>query len=174
MAKRNQTPSQWPVINQNPDVLPSPVRSRVFKQYLPILKDVWKRVERGSGFRWRATSYLRQSPSHSKGIALDIAPDIHPKDRHKYAVYKMSDPVLYKREHLIRTLQNVVWDLPEYKYSVGLFIEPDHIHIGLFIPDGTAPRNKLYKWGTPKPIYGDTYERGKLPLLRGANPFNVT
>jgi hypothetical protein len=167
------TRDNWPIINQHPTVMSPHERKAVYKAYLPILKDVWRRIEADTGFRWKATSYLRRSPSHHKGIALDVAPDISPRSRKYYAVYRRSDPVLYKREELMRRLQSTVHSLPRYKYSVGLFMEPDHIHIGLFNHDGRFPANRLYKWGTPKPIYGDTYDRMTLPLLTGPNPFNV-
>jgi len=153
------------IINQDISAIPANKIPYVRQEYLPILLHVWKIVEDTTKFRWRATSYIRSSPSHRQGIALDIAPDIAPTSKKFYAVTNMSDPVLYKRERLIRLLQKAVRRLPIYKYDVGVFVEPDHLHISLFRRRG-KPSNRLFKWGIYKPVYPDSSRRMKLPLIR--------
>lgn len=153
----------WEIVNQvdwpisNPDMLDT-------------LMDICRRVEDATGFRWKVTSYLRKSPSHKTGSAIDIAPDIANHAVKDYSVTKLSDPVLYKREFLLRALQKVVKSLPVLRYKTGIFVEPDHLHIGLFIQDGIPPSNSLVKWGITKPIYHDTESRSQLPLIEGFKP----
>lgn len=153
------------IVNQDISAISAADLAYVKSEYLPILIKVWKIVEAHTGFRWKSTSYIRESPSHKIGVALDIAPDISPASKHLYAVENLSDPVLYKREPLMRLLQSAVKRIPIFKYDVGLFVEPDHIHIGLFAREG-QPSNRLFKWGTYKPIYPDSAERMKLPLIK--------
>jgi hypothetical protein len=156
----------WPIVSQHPNVANPTLKKFAHANYLPELIEAWKHIERTSGFRWKSTSYWRKSPSHSKGYALDIAPDIAPSATRHYAVTKMSDPVLYKREKLIRQLQDAAatWKGDD-RYTVGVFVEPDHLHIHLLKPDGQGGDMKIVKWKVPKPTYGDTLERMKLPLI---------
>lgn len=135
-------------------------------KYLKYLVYIWSMVEEATGFKWRATSWIRNSPSHKEGYALDLAPDIHPSSEHLYAVTKMSDPVLYKRASLIYLLRDAINLLPShFPYSVGIFIEPDHLHVELITKSIDAPYFRLFKWGTLKPCYSDTASRSKLPLI---------
>jgi len=135
---------------------------------LPILMKVWNLIEDYTGFLWKATSFIRSSnaPSHN-GNALDIAPSIKPSDSSEYSLSRNSDPVLYKREPLMRALQAIAKEVhPDYPYDIGIFVESDHIHIGLFIPeDRTAPQIRIFKWGALKETYGDTRARAALPLM---------
>lgn len=147
--------------------IPTPVRDHSLKHYLPVLIDAWIKVERFTGHRWNCTSYFREinAPSHIKGQAIDLAPDISLASSIKYAVTNMSDPVLYKRERLIRQLQTMAGNTkPKGPYDIGLFLEPDHIHMGVFKASG-PPSFQIFKWGGPKPVYQDTLERLKLPLI---------
>lgn len=164
--------SHYPLVNQNPQEYTSMTTAQqrqVSQIYLPILVYLWAQVETATGHKWMATSYLRTSPSHSRGYALDIAPDIAPHDASKYAVYNGSDPVLYKREALLRQLQLLArawnayaaFDLP---YSVSYAVEPDHIHLSLF--STTEPHARVLKWGGPKDAYADTASRSQLPLIK--------
>jgi len=155
----------WVVPSQHPDIAGPTVRAFAEAHYLPVLIKVWQDVERTTGYRWKATSYWRNSPSHSRGCSLDIAPDIAPAVQHKYAVASMSDPVLYKREKLIRRLQQLARSKKYRPYSVGLFVEPDHIHIQLIDPQG-RPTVRVLKWKLVKPSYPDSAKRSKLPLIR--------
>ena len=78
-----------------------------------------------------------------------------------------SDPVLYKREWLIRRLQSIKdTNLPSNLSTIGIFIEPDHLHVQVLDPRSTTAQISTIKWEIPKPIYGDTYERMALPLFR--------
>lgn len=116
------------------------------------------------------TSFIRDSPSHWNGSALDIAPDISPSDMQHYAPYKnpKSDPILTKRPVLIKLLEAVPSRIPYLESCrVGIFLETDHIHIGLFTQDGGD--HVFYLWGQPKPVYGDTQYRHALPDLPQEN-----
>lgn len=140
------------------------------KKYLPSLLTVLNTIEEICGYRWQITSYARNSPSHQRCISLDIAPDISPSAAHLYSANQKSDPVLYKREVLIRKLQTVASHFntgggPALDFPVGIFIEPDHLHLQVF---DSLPDNRqivVVKWKQPKSCYPDTMERIKLPLI---------
>lgn len=135
--------------------------------FLDILIDAANAVERATGHKWKATSYIRNSPSHRYLYALDIAPDISPSSASKYAVYNNSDPVLYKRVPLMNALKKAAASLPNYRdYDVGFFVEPDHIHIHVFRNDRGDKTSKhiVVQWKVPKEIYSDTVSRMKLPV----------
>jgi len=154
--------------SQDTSVVSPAEEPTVLQVKLPILMKVWNLVEDYTGFLWKATSFIRSqnAPSHN-GNALDIAPDITKADQSKYSLSAGSDPVLYKREPLMRALQAIAAEVhPDYSYDVGIFVESDHIHIGLFIPeDRSNPEIRIYKWGALKESYGDTRARASLPLL---------
>lgn len=155
------------VISQDPDILSNDVRKTVVPKYLPVFLNIWKDIEAVTGYKWRCTSYLRDSFSHSKGHAIDLAPDISPSAKKEYAVYNNSDPILYKREPLIHALQSLKFKdySADGSFSVGIFIEPDHLHIQV-LQRTESPFTRVVKWQVPKPIYPDTYDRMKLPVLR--------
>lgn len=158
---------EWEVFSQHPNVAPAHEKAYAEQHYLPALVKAWQAIEQQTGYRWKCTSYWRMSPSHSTGAALDIAPDISPSSEKFYAVNNGSDPVLYKREAMIRDLQAVAQAYPHHKdYLVGVFIEPDHLHIQLLQPEEGAGGMRIVKWKVPKPVYGDTAERMQLPLIR--------
>jgi hypothetical protein len=154
----------WVIPSQDPNIAGPTVKAFAEAHYLPVLVKVWKDVERITGYRWKATSYWRRSPSHQHGVSLDIAPDIAPSSEKYYAVSRMSDPVLYKRTKLIRSLQALARSESYAPFSVGLFVEPDHIHIQLIDPQG-APRVKVLKWKLVKPSYRDSATRSQLPMV---------
>lgn len=157
----------WEVYSQHPDVSPPHEKIYAENNYLPKLVAAWQAIEQGTGYRWKCTSYWRMSPSHSTGAALDIAPDIAPSSEKFYAVNNGSDPVLYKREEMIRDLQRVAADFPIHPdYLVGVFIEPDHLHIQLLQSEEGAGGMRIVKWKVPKPVYGDTESRMRLPMIR--------
>lgn len=156
----------WPVVSQDPEIPSSQLKQYAEAHYLPVLIRAWQAVENETGYKWKSTSYWRKSPSHVTGAALDIAPDVSPRSAKHYAVTNMSDPVLYKREALIRDLQNVAADWRPGPYIVGIFIEPDHLHMQVFRRTPGDDRGMIIvKWKVPKPVYGDTLTRMKLPLI---------
>lgn len=155
---------QWPIVSQHPGVASPSAKRYAEAHYLPVLVKVWQDIERALGYRWHSTSYWRRSPSHRKGVSLDIAPDIAEDSKHRYAVFQMSDPVLYKRQKLMRDLQKFAHSHNYAPYSVGLFMEPDHIHIQLLQPEGT-PKVSLLKWRLVKPVYSDSARRVQLPMI---------
>lgn len=157
----------WPVVSQHPNVAPAALKRYAELHYLPRLVKLWQAVEEATGYKWRCTSYWRKSPSHVTGSAIDIAPDIAPASESRYAVSNMSDPVLYKRVQLIRDLQDLALDWPyDDEFIFGIFIEPDHLHMQMFTrrPTDTAAL-LVVKWKVPKPIYSDTMDRMKLPMI---------
>lgn len=156
--------------NQDPSVIPPGMESVTLNVKLPILMKIWRLIESYTGFRWKATSFLRSqnAPSHN-GNALDIAPEFDQQSESKYSLASMSDPVLYKRAPLMRSLQRISADIRnDSPFTIGIFVEPDHIHIGIFKRQtGEDPRIQVFKWGVTKEIYHDTVERSKLPLMYG-------
>lgn len=153
----------YKVLSQDPSVLSPTQRAYVVPNFLPQFMNLWHDIEKVTGHRWKCTSYLRQSPSHSKGHAIDLAPHIAPSARQHYAVYNSSDPVLYKRIPLIRQLQTLRNRRYAKGNSIGIFLEPDHLHIQILSNEGTEHPVSIVKWGIPKPIYGDTDQRLALP-----------
>jgi hypothetical protein len=157
----------WPVISQDPDVARGAKKVFAERNFLPELIRAWQHIEGVTGYRWKSTSYWRRSPSHRHGVALDIAPDISPDAEKFYAVNNGSDPVLYKREKLLRDLQLAAETFKGGKYQVNVFIEPDHLHMQVMKYTSTDDRPMaIIKWKVPKPIYGDTFRRMKLPIIK--------
>lgn len=157
----------WPVISQDPELgVGLDVAS-----HLDHLLMVASLIEKETGHKWHITSFLRRSPSHSRSVSLDIAPQIDPQDLMQYAVTKGSDPVLYKRAPLIRSLQNVCVRYPQdAKFDCGIFIEPDHLHLQIFHRESINSLCELFKWKQPKPVYSDTIQRMKLPMTDTCYP----
>lgn len=168
----NRVKGLYPIKNQHPNVATPEKKAQAEYLYLPSLVYLWHLVEVYTGYRWRCTSYWRQSPSHQHGYALDIAPDIKLSDWSHYSVSQMSDPVLYKRERLMRKLQTLARDptlaRKYWPFVFSLAVEPDHIHLSLFRPDSDfGPSNvSVLKWKVEKPVYKDSAQRMKLPLIK--------
>jgi hypothetical protein len=157
-----------PVINQDPTVITNEDLTALRTSYLPAFVTFWAALEKITGYRWKCTSLIRDSVSHVKGHAIDLAPDISPTATKLYAVNRGSDPVLYKREPLIRALQMLmpVEFVPSHQFSLGVYIEPDHLHVQAIQREERGyAKNKLTKWGIEKPVYSDTAIRSKLPLI---------
>lgn len=158
----------WRVLSQHPDVASPQLKAYAEAHWLPVLLKIARDVCIKTGYQWKITSYWRKSPSHVKGCALDIAPCISPRSSRFYAVSHLSDPVLYKRERLLRQLQGLCGPNGT-KFDIALVLEPDHIHIHMGPPEqGGGGHTKLFKWGVLKPVYSDSARRGKLPLITSA------
>lgn len=158
-----------PVVNQNSSVITKDDLHMLADVYFPAFLRYWIALENTTGYQWRVTSLVRDSVSHQVGQAVDFAPDISDASHNLYAVSRQSDPVLYKREPLLRHLQRLVpvnFSGNGPVVSLGTYVEPDHLHVQVLrnTPNGRF-ENKLIKWGITKPLYGDTYERAKLPLI---------
>lgn len=154
-----------PVPSQDPYIAPVSQRNYAQQNYLPVLVKMWMIIEAETNYRWHATSYWRDSPSHHIGCSLDIAPDIADNSKKYYGVYVKSDPVMYKRTALIRDLQRAVHKFRDDSWSIGVYIESDHLHMQVYRWEDAKGRARLFKWALPKPTYPDTYERIKLPML---------
>jgi hypothetical protein len=160
------TQHAWPIISQAPGIATADTKIRAETDYLPVLVGLWQRIEQATGYRWMSTSYWRDSPSHRRGEALDIAPSIAAASFHAYPVHHGSDPVLYKKTKLIRALQAVAHSIDDVPFSLGIYIEPDHLHLQVMKPEG-RPEVKVFKWKQPKYAYADTQQRMSLPMTPG-------
>jgi hypothetical protein len=154
------------IISQQPDIVSEAAFRTSISQYLPQFIQFWKDLEQATGFRWKCTSYLRDSPTHKKGQAMDFAPDWDPKDAHKYSANQGSDPVLYKRQWLFQRLKL----LRRNNYGrgnnhMGIFIEPDHLHVQVLKVSPHHFPTSVVKWQVAKPVYPDTYRRMQLPIF---------
>lgn len=153
------------VISQEPQVIGEADKAATCSTYLPMFICLWHDIEQVTGHRWKCTSFIRNSPSHQRGHAFDLAPDLDPKDASGYAVTRRSDPVLYKRAPLIRALNQLV-QISYGPVPLGIFIEPDHLHVQVLNPNsGERYPTSVVAWPIPKPIYPDTLLRMKLPML---------
>lgn len=162
-----QLPNQLPV-NEN--------KQRI---YLPVLLEGMYMVEQVTGMLWTPTSYVRDSPSHSKHISLDIVPDMTPRMAAKFATFQEipSDPVLPLRLDFINLLlpltkikrSSIPWNTN--RFSLMIFIESDHLHLQVGSPRNKRPIS-LVKWHQPKPGYSDTKKRGGVGMFRGEHPIS--
>lgn len=156
--------AQWEIISQAPDIASGTKKHYAEKYWLPELVKAWSSIEKVTGYRWRCTSYWRYSPSHKEGYALDIAPDISPLSWDAYSGHRGSDPVLYKREKLIRDLQNLNSLGQTSIYNIGVYIEPDHLHLHVLQKERKS-KYRIFKWKIEKPLYSDTKRRYNMPLI---------
>lgn len=149
-------------------LLPGDVRflskqeQRVIKRRLSALLEINEAVNNATGFDWIVSSYFRDSPSHKKWGALDLAPLVAVRDRPKYAFYAGQDPSLDLRPVLFRRLSRAVKSIRRnFPFDFGIFIENDHLHVQLFErTDASAPRiGMVCKWGKPNPLYLDSAAR---------------
>lgn len=155
-------------VSQDPNALAPEYFAGSVAAFLPQFILFWKALESVTGHRWKCTSYIRDSPSHRRGQAIDFAPEFSKDAEHLYAVHHNSDPVLYKREKLVKQLQKLV----PIDFSmnganrIGVFIEPDHLHVQVLAPGEKPFPTSIVKWKIAKPIYKDTYERMELPVIK--------
>lgn len=169
LLAKNKTFAVGPysIVSQQPDALDKQYFDATVNAYLPSFILIWKMIEESTGHKWKCTSYIRNSPSHRRGQAFDLAPDIAPSANRFYAVTHNSDPVLYKREPLLRALQSlrdIDFSL-DRSFNIGLFVEPDHIHIQALAFNPTNTPTSVVKWKVPKAVYPDTYARMELPMF---------
>jgi len=163
--KPNFKVGSFQIVSQMPSVITSGDRIKSTMDYLPQFLLFWHDLETATGYRWKNTSYIRDSPSHRMGQAFDLAPDFTAEAAATYAVGRNSDPVLYKRIALweiLKTLRSNDYS-GDASTKLGVFIEPDHLHLQVLshAGGGEFPTN-IIKWRIAKPIYPDTYERMKL------------
>lgn len=162
--KERSVIGKFTIVSQAPGVIKEADRAVSRDVYLPMFLLFWQALEEATGFAWKCTSYIRNSPSHKTGQAFDLAPDIADSSTALYAVYNGSDPVLYKREPLIRALQSLR-NASFGPVPLGVFIEPDHLHVQVLAEgQGEQFPTSTVKWKISKPIYGDTYDRMQLPM----------
>lgn len=148
--------------NQDLSALKNDTLETVANLYLPDLCKAWNLIEQVTGYRWKPTSYIRQSPNHQYGIALDVAPDIQLSSEPLYAVHSRLNPFLYKRGVLVRKLQQVIPLLFSQgkKHNVIVVIECDHLHLQIMSGPPT-----LVKWKAIKPVYSNSEAQHDLPMI---------
>jgi len=155
---------KYTFVSQQPFTISEEDRLAWVPTLLPMFVLIWNMVEKVTGHRWKCTSYIRDSPTHIKGHAFDLAPDIDSPSLSAYAVTRKSDPVLYKREPLIRALQRLRTIRFSPDCNVGIFIEPDHLHIQAMALTSGNPTS-IVKWKVEKSVYPDSGQRMKLPMF---------
>lgn len=131
-------------------------------RHLQLIKAM---IERACGYAWRETAFIKDSPSHYNGSALDLAPLISSESIPYYSFSKRSDPILHKRPVLRRKLRRVKNQFPSsFPFDVGVFIETDHLHVQLFrrTDSRTTASYRLYSWGRPVDFYEDSANRQRL------------
>jgi len=156
---------KYTFVSQEPFTISERDRSVWVPALLPMFVLIWEAIERVTGHRWKCTSYIRDSPTHIKGHAFDLAPDITAEASPSYAVTNTSDPVLYKRSPLIRSLQRLIRTRFADNCNVGIFIEPDHLHIQAMALTSGNPTS-IIKWKVEKSVYPDSSQRMKLPMFQ--------
>jgi len=122
-----------------------------FLDYLNMYSDV----------PWKVTSWIRNSPSHKNGNAVDYAPTHFLG----YAVMSKRDPLLFFRSELIDWLEHIS-KLATATLSLRplIFVESDHLHVYFMRPElydsavrsGRIPKNKIVLWNTPR---SDVYNK---------------
>lgn len=156
------------IINQDPSVVSDADKLVAARSYLPLFISFTLILEEILGFRHRVTSFLRDSPSHHRAQAIDLAPDVAPGSKKYYAVFQMSDPVLYKRKLYCDAVESALRDprlmIPP-DVHLGAFIEPDHIHLQVNEPTAIAPggMGTMVRWPIVKDVYPDSRDRYYLP-----------
>lgn len=133
------------------------------KEYIAILYKAWKMIEAATGFRWLNSSYIRNSPSHSRGQAIDLYPDMDETLKSRYAGTHQSDPVLHSREELYNRLLPLSQRVVSPQLQVIIGIESDHLHVQLLPKGAKGPLPVvIWSWKQPKMCYHDTHARQKL------------
>lgn len=150
--------------NQQLSALTNDSLEFVAHTFLPRLVATWNLIEQVTGYKWKATSYIRQSPNHQYGVALDLAPDLAPASELLYSVHSRVNPFLYKRGILVRKLQKVIAitisSRPPRPENVIIVVECDHLHLQLMNGSPT-----LVKWKAIKPIYSNSVPEHDLPMI---------
>lgn len=129
---------------------------------LPLLDKLWYLIEEATGYDWRNTSFLRESPSHKRGDAIDLVPVMDEDLKAVYAGTHGSDPVLHSRQGLIQLLRKLEpIEISPFCDAI-IAIESDHLHVQLVKKDSAGPNPvSIYRWAMAKPVYKDTVSRNK-------------
>lgn len=117
-----------------------------------VLDVIAKAIANATGMDWDETSYIRDSPGHVDGDSLDIAPRVYTEAlKRDYATFKKSDPVLFRREALLRRLMGLALTRNSALLQQGLMcvvaVENDHLHIQIGRP--VDPRDVGLIYSTP-------------------------
>jgi hypothetical protein len=95
-----------------------------------FISAVIKELDLNSNFKWKLTSWIRNSPSHKTGLAFDIAPDL--LENKTYGVSRRKDPFLNFRKDFIVKLKLIQPFLINQDFIPVIFVESDHLHIYLY------------------------------------------
>lgn len=154
-------------VSQDGSIIKPSDLTRSATAYVPAFIRIWQAIEKTTGYRWKCTSYIRDSFTHKSGQAFDLAPDFAADSFHLYAANRRSDPVLYKREPLVFALQKLKdRSFGGSAFDMGIFIEPDHLHIQVLAPSPSGPPTSVIKWQVAKPVYPDTFQRMEVPVFK--------
>lgn len=147
------------LVNQDPSATVSYI-GQIVPTSLPVLLRAWDAIEAVTGYKWINTSFLRDSPSHKMGHAIDLVAKMDPELERVYALTHKSDPVLHSRLALMLKL------LPLTKMSFSplcdlvIAVESDHLHVQIVKRGSAGPHpTNIYRWADTKPIYNDTANR---------------
>lgn len=145
--------------------IPNIANSNLKRQFIALLR-ILKAIEKVSKRRWRLTSWIRDSVSHSNGMSFDIAPFANPAEAPRYAHFKGSDPILTYRLELRLGLLKLSDMFPkDFPYDVKLFIETHHLHINLLPRSKESGHPRVTVWVYDlDDQYPDSKERRRLPV----------
>lgn len=150
------------ILSNEPQAI-HPTRLReVVPVTLPILLKAWTLIEKATGYKWRCTSFIRHSPSHSKGHSLDLVPDFHPSVKSAYNGSNMSDPIMHSRPELFAALIPFSDVRIDPNYNVVAAIESDHIHLQVIKGYSYPQAFTVLRWKDFKPVYKDTVFRNNV------------
>lgn len=98
--------------------------------WVPIPKKFMIVIEllAATGISWRFTSFIRNSPNHKIGNAIDLAPFSLERVPNAYGYLAGVDPLLTQRPLVLEYLTKVAINGPD---GLGYFLETDHIHLNL-------------------------------------------
>lgn len=101
-------------------------RLTTIKKAIPVIQ-AW--LDRNTRIKWRVTSWMRNSPSHKDGGAVDFAPVHFPG----YPLVSGRSPLLnfalepFRSLSSDKSLQDLRGKLP--LLNITVFIEEDHLHV---------------------------------------------
>jgi len=96
---------------------------------LNVLLRAARAIQLATKLEWRQTAYIKDSPNHVNGDAIDLAP---PSDLKGYAHKAGSDPMLHRREALLRDLMRLAASRRvdnDLGLSILIAIENNHLHV---------------------------------------------
>lgn len=131
----------------------------------PMLDKLAQLIADKTGVDWQPTSYIRDSPTHKTGDALDVAPTFRNQANHdSHAVTQGSDPLLYSRWAVLGPLMQLALDSYAFlgEYAAVVAVENDHLHLQIVKPGRGATKGRIVPFPYPKDMrerYPDSLQR---------------